>query len=104
MHSCCRCAPGYYCPSASEQIICPQGSFCPEQSQRPRSCIWLTSCPEGTVRPTLSLGAFVFVTAAAAIMLASFIYVRSAVAGQRARAGMPSPDAFVCLCTPLPDA
>eukprot|EP00892_Ulva_mutabilis_P003872 jgi/Ulvmu1/1857/UM012_0013.1 len=80
------CAPGYYCPSASEQIICPRGSFCPEQSQAPRNCVWLTSCPEGTVRPQLSLGAFVFVAAAAAIMLASFIYVRSAVTGQRARA------------------
>lgn len=43
------------------------------------------------MRPQLSAGAFVFVAAAAAIMLASFIYVRKAAAGQRARAGMPRP-------------
>lgn len=45
----------------------------------------------------MSAGAFVFVAAAAAVMLASFVYVRRAAAGQRARAGMP-----LCLLMPLP--
>lgn len=96
--NCCRCAPGYYCPSTSEQVICPKRSFCPEQSERPRPCIWLTSCPEGTIRPKLSFGAFVFVAAAAVIMLASFVYVRRAVGGQRARAGMLLPCALPSGC------
>lgn len=45
----------------------------------------------------MSAGAFVFVAAAAAIMLASFVYVRKAAAGQRARAGTP-----LCPTLPLP--
>jgi len=43
------CAPGYYCPSSSEAILCPLNSYCPGNVTAS------LSCPSGYI--TLSLGA-----------------------------------------------
>lgn len=72
---CCRCLAGHYCPTVDEQIECPAGSFCPEQTVEPRKCPWLTRCPKGTDRPAFSAGIFVFVVAAAIATLLSYLYV-----------------------------
>ena len=50
---------GSYCPSALQQLTCPSGSFCPQQSSAPQPCSWATYCPAGTTTPRLSWGAFV---------------------------------------------
>ncbi len=42
------CAPGYYCPDPSQQIICPEGTYCIRGSSEPRPCPPMSICPEGT--------------------------------------------------------
>ncbi|KAI8914475.1 hypothetical protein EDD86DRAFT_199414, partial [Gorgonomyces haynaldii] len=39
---------GYYAPSQSERLVCPEGYFCPAGSATPQKCDWLSVCPEGT--------------------------------------------------------
>ena len=43
------CSAGCYCPSASTsafQIVCPKGSFCPQQAAFPTSCPRGSFCPD----------------------------------------------------------
>lgn len=42
------CMQGFYCPTGTEQIICPAGSYCPPGAMQPKPCTGGASCPEGS--------------------------------------------------------
>lgn len=60
-----KCVEGFYCPSSSEMIICPEGHWCPESSVEPIPCDSLSLCGEGSIAPieftNLFLGGFLAV-------------------------------------------
>jgi hypothetical protein len=84
--SACRCQPGYFCPSASEQLLCPAGNYCPEQSMDPTPCVPLAPCPPGTASPPFSYTWLVFVIVALLLMLAVYLNVRRVENVQQERA------------------
>lgn len=58
-----KCPRGYYCPDPSLKIVCPKGSFCGEQSTRPRACPLLSrfQCrTEGRADPGILWTPYVF--------------------------------------------
>ncbi len=42
------CTAGYYCPTSTQQIICPSGSYCSVGSVEPTKCSLLSDCSEGS--------------------------------------------------------
>ena len=80
--ACLLCLQGYYCPTTTAILTCPQGSFCKWWSKEPKSCPWLATCEAGAKSADLSLAGFFSM---AAILLALWLtymacdaYIRSA--------------------------
>jgi ABC-type uncharacterized transport system YnjBCD ATPase subunit len=44
------CAEGMYCPSISQKLVCPAGSFCPLGSVTPITCSIFSICAQGSSR------------------------------------------------------
>ena len=53
------CPAGFYCPTPTESYICPPGYFCKKGSVEPTKCPSLASCPEGSVKASLSWFGFI---------------------------------------------
>ncbi|UPR01562.1 ABC transporter [Chloropicon primus] len=49
------CPAGWYCPTASIAVACPEGHYCEVQSKEPKECPMMTNCPEGSGKPSISL-------------------------------------------------
>ncbi|QDZ22347.1 ABC transporter [Chloropicon primus] len=49
------CPAGWYCPTASIAVACPEGHYCEVQSKEPKECGMLSSCPVGTAKQGISL-------------------------------------------------
>ena len=69
------CKPGFFCPNASLQLPCPEGSYCIRGSFTPTTCPLLSHCPPGT-EMRLFFGGIVVCLLIDAIMVALFLYVR----------------------------
>ena len=85
-HAACRCKEGFYCPSAAEQLPCPRGHFCTEQSMAPTQCTWLAPCPPGTAHPPFSNVWYIFIIGSALVVFAMYMNVRRVERVQQKRA------------------
>ena len=85
-HAAGRCKEGFYCPSAAEQLPCPRGHFCAEQSMAPTQCTWLAPCPPGTAHPPFSNVWYIFIIGSALVVFAMYMNVRRVERVQQKRA------------------
>ena len=46
-----ECRRGYYCPTYSQELPCPEGSWCPAASSAPTKCPGLNACTEKSKTP-----------------------------------------------------
>ncbi|KAJ3065620.1 hypothetical protein HDU98_011047, partial [Podochytrium sp. JEL0797] len=43
------CPPGFFCPDYKTVTVCPVGHYCLSGSSSPKPCIFMSTCPAGTI-------------------------------------------------------
>jgi len=72
-----ECSSGHYCPSASEMLLCPDGSFCKKLVSSPTECDVMVDCAgAGNKVPGPAVLRAMFVFIVFGLLSASLIYLK----------------------------
>jgi hypothetical protein len=81
------CEGGYYCPSPSEVVLCPAGSYCKPGAAAPARCPPMTACPAGSAKAALSWTGFVLLAGVLAALWVAWLFATTAIRVQQRRLG-----------------